>query len=298
MKNLKLGVLGISPGNGHPYSWSAIFNGYDPAVMAKCPFPVIPRYLAERRFPEDAIPGARVTHIWTQDRAASEHIAAAALIPTIVSQASDMIGEVDAVLLARDDAENHMVQAAPFLTAGVPVYIDKPLALSRTQALAIYGLQARPGLIFTCSALAYAREFALDAREREALGPLRHVDAVAPKDWDRYAIHVIEPLLDLIGTQGEIRHTIARGDKVRTLDLEWDSGLTGRIMTLGASTGPIEIRLFGERGFRIMRFEDNFEAFRAALRAFMDIVTDKRPSQNPEQVLQNIDIVEAGRAAP
>ena len=27
--NLKLGIIGISNGNGHPYSWSAIFNGYD-----------------------------------------------------------------------------------------------------------------------------------------------------------------------------------------------------------------------------------------------------------------------------
>ena len=24
---LKLGIIGLSEGNGHPYSWSAIFNG-------------------------------------------------------------------------------------------------------------------------------------------------------------------------------------------------------------------------------------------------------------------------------
>lgn len=297
MTSLKLGVLGISPGNGHPYSWSAIFNGYDPTAMAECPFPVIPRYLAEHSFPEDAIAGAKVTHIWTQDRSASEHIAAASLISAIVGQPEDMIGKVDAVLLARDDSENHSRLAAPFLKAGLPIYIDKPLAFSRAEAVAIYERQKRPGQIFTCSALAYAREFMLDPGECEQLGTLRHVDAVVPKDWDHYAIHVIEPLLNLIGAQGGVRHAQASGNSVRTLDLAWTSGLTGRVMTLGVPAGPIEIRLFGEHGFRSLRFEDSFGAFRAALLAFTEIVAGKRPSQNPEQVLQVIDIVEAGRVA-
>ena len=30
---LNLGVIGLSEGNGHPYSWSAIFNGYDSVEM-------------------------------------------------------------------------------------------------------------------------------------------------------------------------------------------------------------------------------------------------------------------------
>ena len=33
----KLGIIGLSPGNGHPYSWSAIFNGYSKEKMAAWP---------------------------------------------------------------------------------------------------------------------------------------------------------------------------------------------------------------------------------------------------------------------
>ena len=44
-ETLKLGIIGLSSDNGHPYSWSAIFNGYDPEEMARCPFPGIPEYL-------------------------------------------------------------------------------------------------------------------------------------------------------------------------------------------------------------------------------------------------------------
>ncbi|MBO6762609.1 MAG: gfo/Idh/MocA family oxidoreductase, partial [Roseivirga sp.] len=104
-KELRLGVIGLSDGNGHPYSWSAIFNGYNPEYMKDCPFPVIPQYLSERSFPADAIKGAVVTHIWTQDEAVSRHIAKASKIQTVCQKMEDMIGQVDAVLLARDDAE-------------------------------------------------------------------------------------------------------------------------------------------------------------------------------------------------
>jgi len=40
---IRLAVLGCTSGNGHPYSWSAIFNGYDRELMtAECPFPTNP----------------------------------------------------------------------------------------------------------------------------------------------------------------------------------------------------------------------------------------------------------------
>ena len=97
---LKLGIIGLSEGNGHPYSWSAIINGdYDEKFMADCGFPVIPAYLAANS-DTLGIDDAKVTHIWTQDRKVSEHCAAAGKIDTVVDEMTDMIGQVDAVLLA------------------------------------------------------------------------------------------------------------------------------------------------------------------------------------------------------
>ena len=34
-KIMKLGLIGQSPGNGHPYSWSAILNGFE-KTLRKC----------------------------------------------------------------------------------------------------------------------------------------------------------------------------------------------------------------------------------------------------------------------
>ena len=108
---LKIGIIGLSDGNGHPYSWSAIINGdYNDKAMADCGYAGIPIYLNANRNAL-GIDGEKVTHIWTQDREISEHVAAASLIDNVVDDINDLIGNVDAVLLARDDPENHKAAA-------------------------------------------------------------------------------------------------------------------------------------------------------------------------------------------
>ena len=43
---LKVGIIGYNNGNGHPYSYSAIFNGFNKKELLKnCPYPIIQKYL-------------------------------------------------------------------------------------------------------------------------------------------------------------------------------------------------------------------------------------------------------------
>ncbi|MBI4556141.1 MAG: oxidoreductase, partial [Candidatus Hydrogenedentes bacterium] len=96
-KPLSIAVLGMVEGNGHPYSWSAIFNGYDRDEMRKCPFPVIPEYLGKQPETAFGIAGAKVTHIGADLPDDAIHVAKAALIPNVLDHAEDAIGNVDAV---------------------------------------------------------------------------------------------------------------------------------------------------------------------------------------------------------
>ena len=107
-ETLKLGIIGLSSGNGHPYSWSAIFNGYDPEEMARCPFPSIPEYLGKRSFPEDAIADAEVTHVWCDSEDAAQSVSKCSLVGNICHSLEELVDSVDAILLARDDAENNL----------------------------------------------------------------------------------------------------------------------------------------------------------------------------------------------
>jgi predicted dehydrogenase len=298
MSELRLGLLGSSEGNGHPYSWAAIFNGYDEEEMARCPFPAIPRYLSQHRFPEEAIPGARVTHVWTQDPSISANVAGASRIEHIVSDPTEMLGEVDAVLLARDDAERHAELGGTFLDAGLPIYIDKPLATSVAAARGLFSRQASAGQLFTCSALRYAAELDLDPTRRESIGPIRQVLGSSPKRWSRYAVHVIEPALALIGEAGAIRsHQARAADSTVRLQVEWESGVRAEFATLGDVDAPIQLSLVGVGGEIEIVFEDSFTAFKAALERFVAIAKGEAEPIPEDEVLRVVELIELGMEA-
>ena len=45
---MNIGIIGESEGNGHPYSWSAIINGFDYKFLNEIPFPAIKKYLTNK----------------------------------------------------------------------------------------------------------------------------------------------------------------------------------------------------------------------------------------------------------
>jgi len=291
---LKLGVLGMSEGNGHPYSWSAIFNGYDPVYMKDCPYPAIPAYLAEYRFPEDGLSHlGEVTHVWTQERSSSEHIAAAAKIANVVEEPGDMIGHIDAVLLARDDAENHYEMALPYIQAGLPIFIDKPLALSVRDAKAIIDAEQFTGQIFTCSSLRYAKEMALTETEKEQIGEIHIVEGSVMKKWETYAIHVIEPLVAQMPGRGLfLGAKEVKKNGIRQVLVGWEN-LSAYIKVTGSLPSPIQLSFFGDKGSIEKKFFNSFDCFKTSLEKFVYVASGEQENIDRQETLEIIEIIES-----
>ena len=282
---IRMGIIGLSPGNGHPYSWAAICNGYDPQAMAKCGFPVIPDYLAQQSWPGAQLDVGRVTHVWTENSFESQKIAQASLIDHIVESPEDMIGEIDALLLARDDATNHARFAEPFLREGLPVYIDKPVALSEAGFAELCALQKRPGQIFSCSALRFAPELQLNEASAERIGAIRLIQGMTPKYWETYAIHLIDPLLNILGYEAQPKYLFSGpvGADGRLLALRWPGcGPDVHLMATGSLLSPVQLRVVGEQGEVVLAFQDSFTAFKLALAEFIAGV-EEGSSRLPEE---------------
>ncbi len=124
--------------------------------------------------------------------------------------------------------KNHIALAEPFLQAGLPVYVDKPIALSRSALDKLIALTVRPGQIFSCSALRYAEELRLNEIELQTLGPLRLISASTPKYWDTYAAHLIDPLLANILPNGR-----AVRPPVYSLARRWAPACAGLVRRCG-----------------------------------------------------------------
>ena len=298
---IKLGIIGISEGNGHPYSWSAIFNGYDAQVMEDCGFPVIPRYLEQQRWPEAQITDAEVVAVWTQSLIESDRIARATKIPLVCNSVEELLDNVDAVLLARDDAENHWDFARPALELGKPIYIDKPAALTVRDLERLYSAERYPGQIFTCSALRYAHELQITSDTAASLGRLKAILATTPKSWSKYAIHIIEPTLALLDNTDKLEKltpytSFSHHNGAASLLVTWESGIQTIFHTLGSAAAPLTLRLHGEKSWLELQFKDSFSAFRAALQDFIDGITTET-TRSPYHFNQKaISLVEAGQS--
>ena len=295
MKEIKLGIIGLSEGNGHPYSWSAIFNGYDPVKMEDCGFPVIPKYLNQRNFPEDSISEATVTHIWTQSKDLSKQIASTCFIENVVDSFTDMIGKVDGILLARDDAENHLKMSRPFLLNGLPIYIDKPLSFNVKEAIEIFEMQKYDGQIFTCSALAYAKEFIPKQSDLNKIGKIIAIEGFTPNRWEKYSVHVIEPILNLIPFRGRLLgHEKNINSKRTIINLHYENINRVSISSLGDKILKPIIKINGERGSMDLVFENTFDAFRSALLAFIFTISKKNNCIDIDKLFEVINIIELG----
>lgn len=295
---IRLGIIGMSEGNGHPYSWSAICNGYDEAAMDRCPFPVIPQYLRRETWPEARLTGVEVVVVWTQDRALSEQIAEAALIPEVVEDPSGLLGRVDAVLLARDDAETHLDLALPILEAGLPVFVDKPLAYCVAEAEQLFAAERYPGQLFTCSSLRFDKGLRLSGTQAVRVGTPRRIEGTIPKSWSKYAIHVIEPSLQILGWPGEPAEALTRRTgRATRLEADFPTGEALVVTTFGVEEGPLRLLVTGDDGVVELEVESTFRAFKESLAQFARAVRSRSRLIPREQTLACINLVELGMSA-
>ncbi len=261
---LKLGVIGLSEGNGHPYSWSAIINGdFNAEVMKDCGFPVIPAYLGANGGTL-GIDGAKVTHIWTQQRALSEHVARASLIDNVVDTMEDLIGQVDAVLLARDDPETHREMARPFIDAGVPIFIDKPLAFCREDLDHFARKHAEGSFIMSSSAMRYSAGSQSMRDQLPDVGEVKLVVAVGAKDLRKYAVHYLEGMIAFLGDPKvkAVQHVSESGRDI--MYVEFENGILGTVhVIMGITAG--ELNIYGDKGALQVDHGGAYVAFRSQL---------------------------------
>ncbi|MCB1128816.1 MAG: gfo/Idh/MocA family oxidoreductase, partial [Verrucomicrobiae bacterium] len=117
----------------------------------------------------------------------------------------ELCGQVDAVMLESVDGRPHLWQAIPVILAGKPLFIDKPMAGSLGDVLAIFDLAARHGVpVFSASSLRYGRH--TQAVRQGAIGNVRRAETTSPyhvepkhPDLFWYGIHGVESLFTVMG---------------------------------------------------------------------------------------------------
>jgi predicted dehydrogenase len=271
----------------HCRVFASLLNDYDRAGYAQAGFP---------HFDRAPLGELTVQAIWDADADEARRVAGLAKIPEVLSAAEDAIGRVDGVIICDDLSMKHQRLAKPFLEAGVPTFIDKPLSPDPAEAAEIAALARTGGApLMSCSALRYARELA-EARERiAALGRIWCATGTAPGELVFYGIHALELVHAVLGPGVEWVQNI--GDEERAfVRCAYPNGTSIMLQVLGPEGYPgMHGCFFGERGGVHIGVEDAAAFYGNTLKEFARMVRTREMPIPLDTTLEIIRILTAGK---
>lgn len=208
---------------------------------------------------------------------------------------AEMCENVDAVLLESVDGRPHLEQAKPVLAAGLPVFIDKPVAGSLRDAIEIYRLAEKAGVpCWSASSLRYHPEVV--AAAEADVGEVRGAISTGPASLEEhhpdlfwYGIHPTEALFTVLGTGCE---TVSR---VHTADTDvvtgtWKDGKVGVLYGQRNQKNKFSVTKFGTTG--VVEHEGG-GAYAEMLKHIMEFFKTGEPPVDAETTLEIFTFMEA-----
>jgi predicted dehydrogenase len=285
---IKLGIIGINEGNGHPFSFAAIINGFDHQGMKDSGWDVIYNYLKIRDASEFGFDNVEVTHAWTQDPEQTKKLANASRIPNIVADVHDMLDEVDGVLIARDDYETHYPLAKTFLEEGKFVFIDKPLSLDITE-LRFFKKYLENGTLMSCAGARYARELDEIRGNIDSFGELTLIRGTVVNSMEKYGIHMLDGIFGVTGFQAK-SVSCFQAKHTSMMIKNADNSLI-HIDALGNSAKTLQFDFWSDQKRFHAETNDNFTMFRRLLADFIEMMRTEKPAIDPELVLNSMKVL-------
>ncbi len=288
---LKIGIIGMSEGNAHPSSWSAIINGeFDGNEISKLGFPAVANYLQANKATL-GLPYAKVTHVLTQNKELSERIARSGAIENIVKTPQEMMAAVDAVILGRDDAANHREMAKPFIDADIPIFIDKPLCDNQEDLDYFAAEIAKGKFIMSCSSMRYASECMMAKTELSSLGKIELITAVGKKDWLKYGVHMLEAIFSIMDDPKPLSVINVGKENASIVKIEFEGGLQATVHLFMDISGTFQLSLYGQQNWKQVDIKNSYAMFRDNIIEFIRSVQEGKPRiefYKTEQIIKTL----------
>ncbi|MEO2035699.1 MAG: Gfo/Idh/MocA family oxidoreductase [Planctomycetaceae bacterium] len=214
---------------------------------------------------------------------------------TIVQSIDELIKQVDVVLLETNDGRPHLQQILPCLKAGKPVFIDKPIAGSLTDAVAIFeAARIYKTPVFSSSSLRYSS--GAQALRAGKLGKIVACDAYSPcsleathPDLFWYGIHGVESLFTVMGA-GCISVTRSTAPGMDVVVGTWQDDRIGTFRGLRTGKRGYGGTAFGEKGIQSI---GSYEGYRPLVVEIVKFFRTRRPPVSSTETLEIYAFMEA-----
>jgi virulence factor len=222
----------------------------------------------------------------------------------LVQKPSEMIGQVDGMLIESLEGGPHFARAKPFLDAGIPCFIDKPFTCGAADAKKIAALAAKKKVgVFSSSSLRYATElvaFKAGLKKDRVLGvvtygpaPYYEGESEVPRNPGlyHYGIHAVEMLYALMGP-GCTRVSCAHEKGVDVVTGQWKDGRVATVRGVRSGKAGYGFLAFTEAGVKHVPVGTG-TIYRELLKQVVAFFKDKKAPVDVKETVEIMAFIEA-----
>jgi len=243
-----------------------------------------------------AFPGGSPDIASSRDRVGKHTDELRAMGVQITDSIPTLLQQVDVVMLESVDGRPHLEQARAAFEAGKPMFIDKPLAGSLADSVAIAALGAKYHTPwFSSSALRFGPSVRKALADPE-LGTVVGCDAWSPSplephhpDFFWYGVHGIELLYTVMGPGCE-SVTRTQGDGVDCVVGRWKDGRVGSFRGLRVGKQDYGAVIFGSKKISTV---SGFEGYEPLVEQIALFFKTRKPPVNATDTLELLTFMEA-----
>jgi len=214
----------------------------------------------------------------------------------IVDSIPKLLEKVDVIFLESVDGRIHLQEAIPVIKAGKPLFIDKPLAGSLADAIAIFDLAKQHKVpCFSSSSIRFGQGLQ-ELKKNETLGEIAGAETWGPCSYQEgtpdlffYGVHGVDALFTLMGTGCESVSRIQATDADIVTGV-WKNGRVGTYRGLRRNKADFGAVAFGTKAIVPMVKGDGYEPLCREIAKFFK--TGVAPV-TPEETLEVFAFMEA-----
>lgn len=222
----------------------------------------------------------------------------------LVDEPTDLLGLVDAVIITDRHGGLHRAHAVPFLAAGLPVFVDKPLACSETDARAIIAAaRDHDAPLTSSSAVRWVPD--MDALAAASVGPIQVVTTSGPADPASeyggiyfYGIHSVDVAFRLApGEIGDVRVERTADTIAATIEAGSTRVVVNLVLPGPDGQVPFHGMVIGRHGIAARELTLGPSYVEPALKAFLEMAHTRRPPIAYDDLVRPMQVLDPIAAA-
>jgi hypothetical protein len=196
--------------------------------------------------------------------------------------------------------DKHIKQALPFIKAGKPVFIDKPIVGNIVDCNKLEALASDGAVILGSSSVRYCQEVAdFLAMPEKKRGKIMSIFGTSGVDEFNYGVHIVEAITELAGVNAQsckyIGSNSVDNKNCETFFVKFENGITATYNTFHGLWQPFEVVITTTVGIWQFRI-DCSRIYKALLDRICDYMESTNNKLAPVSVLlEPVKIMLAGR---